>query len=613
MNKRIQITAALLAGMTLISAPSLHAFAAEEADAAAELVLPSGLTLQKAEQEIQDIGNIQVESLASAAVGIFQGDEILYTGYFGETDYANHIMANEDSVYEWGSISKTLIWVSTMQLWEQGRIDLDRDVREYLPEGFFQHLAYDEPITMLNLMNHNAGWQETFRAIFKEDGEPIGTLGEELQAIEPAQVHRPGEVAAYSNYGAAVAGYVIECITGENYTDYVHAHIFEPLGMEHTSIYADHSDNAWVAAQRKTEKSYRFTLGQRIDLGYCLDYIPCYPAGAAAGTLADLMTYAQALVDDAAPLFANPETQQALYAGTDFLGDSDIPVCAHGFWPQEYAVRVYGHSGGTTAGQSNMIYDLESKIGLVVLTNEPDGNSFLANTPEIVFGQLSPEKYGGQGTAAALHGYYLSARSLHTGMGRILPYLSALDADTLDGLQAIGGGVYQIAQDDAAMVFAEKSLADGTAALQLPSNDMVQERGYFAKLLLLLIYVLTAVAGYYLLRIRGKLKKHGKYVPVSGAAAMTAGHVAWLVSVLTMLAVFVVLKMYDGGVPYAAGVCMGVIQMVCAGVCAAAAVIACAAWLKTKQHALRYSAFAVCNAVLIVTVLYFELYKFWGL
>ena len=137
----------------------------------------------------------------------------MYEGAFGYADRENGIVADADTVYEWGSISKTLVWVSVMQLWERGEIDLEKDIREYLPENFLRKLKYDDPITMLNLMNHNAGWSENVWAFQTDDEEEIKSLGEILQETEPVQVYRPGEVSSYSNYGAALAGYVVECIT----------------------------------------------------------------------------------------------------------------------------------------------------------------------------------------------------------------------------------------------------------------------------------------------------------------------------------------------------------------------------------------------------------------
>lgn len=613
-----RFTAVFCAGfmLTSIIIPSVHA---EETDTA--LTLPSGLTIEKVQRELYDKVNKNSgePAIASAVVGIFQGDEVLYTGYFGETDMENHISADENSVYEWGSISKTLIWVSAMQLWEQGKLDLNRDVREYLPDGFFQHLSYDAPITMRNLMNHNAGWQETTKTIFKTDENAILSLGEELQAIEPVQINHPGKISAYSNYGAAVAGYVIECVSGQDYCDYVHENIFEPLGMEHTALNPAHSDNAWVYEQRKKTKSYRFSLNC-ISLGNKLDYIPAYPAGSATGTLSDLMTYAQALVNDDAPLFQNPETQDIMYTGTDFYGESDIPMCAHGFWCTEYAVRTYGHDGATTAGQANMIFDLDSKTGLVIMVNEPDGNIILSDMPALVFGELPADKYNFiEPKKAELNGYYLSARSTHSGMLKLIPYLSAMSSSSFEESEYIGRGVYQLrikgqSEDDTetAVLFGEKVESNNKLiALQMPSMDLIPCQLYLLKLSLLTVYILLAVVSVYLLLIRHKLKKHNKWTAYKGSAIIATGHIAKLVSVLAMLVMCVIYINNSGGVSVTAGAVFGIMQMLCIALCGVSAVTSCVSVMAHKKEKLLNIMNTIGCILSVLAIIYFEMYKFW--
>ncbi|HAJ97279.1 MAG TPA: hypothetical protein DCO72_06040 [Ruminococcus sp.] len=612
---------ALCAGMMLFSVSVPAVYAEEETE---KIMLPSGKDVEwfQLQMDLTSRHNSENDRLfASAVVGLFQGDEVLYTGYYGETDIKNQVPADENSVYEWGSISKTLIWVSAMQLYEQGQLDLETDVREYLPEGFFQHLSYDEPITMLNLMNHNAGWQETTRPIWETEENKVLPLGEALQAIEPAQIHRPDEVSAYSNYGAGVAGYVIECITGQDYCEYVHEHIFEPLGMEHTALNPTHSDNAWVYEQRKNMKSYQFFLGNCVDLGYCLNYVPAYPAGAATGTLSDLMTYAQALVNEDAPLFQNPETQKLLFTGTDFYGDSDIPMCAHGFWCEEHAVRTYGHDGATTSGQADMIFDLDSKIGLVVMVNEPSGNWYINYASDMAFGELSPEKYS-SGTAEKtnLDGYYLNARSTYQGMLKFIPYLTAFSLENLGNFEKLQNNLYQLRHEselagESAIILGEKTYSDGNTAIQEPSVDLIHDRFYLVKLCLFTVYVLLAVIAVYLLLIRRKLKKHGKWTSYQGETVMTAGQIARIISFLALLGTYVAVAKSNGGIPYTTGAVLGIMQMLCIAVCGVSAVTSCIAipsHQKEKKLILRYTLNTAGCTLPIIAILYFEMYRFWG-
>ena len=254
---------------------------------------------------------------------------MLCTDYFAYSDAELQVKADESSVFEWGEVSELLVWVSALQLWEQGSLDLEGDIRDCLPDGFLRRLAYDEPITILDLMNGTAGWQELVCPVWKTDAEAICPLGEALRAVEPKQVCRPGEAAVDQMYNAAVAAYVIECITGQDYSDHVREHILEPLGMEHTSVNAAHTDNAWVCEQRRKMRTYE-SAASLIDKGSCLSYLTLYPAGSAVSTLNDLITFAQALISDNLPLFGSPTAQTELFEATSFYGESDIPLCAHG-------------------------------------------------------------------------------------------------------------------------------------------------------------------------------------------------------------------------------------------------------------------------------------------
>lgn len=592
-----------------------------ESSAYPAVTLPSGLTIAEFAEKMNGQAKENTDSettFASAEVGIFRGGETLYTGYFGKINYEDDIPADENSVYEWGSISKTFIWVSAMQLREQGKLDLDRDVREYLPDGFFQHLSYDEPITMLELMDHTAGWQETTRPLFVTEESEILPLKESLQAIEPAQINRPGEVAAYSNYGAAVAGYVIECVSGMDYSDYVRKNIFEPLGMEHTSISPDHSDCPWVREQRKLMHSYSYSevLGM-IDLGQKIEYIGAYPCGAAIGTLADLMTYARALSDKSAPLFQNKETMEKMYEGSVFYGNSDIPMWSHGFGVTDLSVRIYGHSGATHACQADMEYDPETGIGMVVMVNEPQGNIFLETAGTYCFGEDTPDNHVTSGEKLKIGGGCLVSRSIYRGMFKFHSYISAyIPPKELD---SVGDGVYMYKGEgllgDSVMLLGSKRSADGSVSYQQPSIELKTDKLFVLKLCLLTAYVISAIAGYYMLRITIKKKRSGRQTAYAGAAAMTAGQAARSVSAVMLIAAYVILVGNGGGIGYTASAVIGVTQAVCGVMCAGTAVWALIAMRSKKERfkAWRYIAHAAINAVSAAAIVYYEMYVFTGI
>ncbi len=96
---------------------------------AAENTTPSGIAFDNIGTEIEAFAEENKDSYASFATAVFNGDEVLYSKHFGYIDRENKIVADENSVYEWGSISKMFIWVSVMQLHEQGSLTLTQTFR----------------------------------------------------------------------------------------------------------------------------------------------------------------------------------------------------------------------------------------------------------------------------------------------------------------------------------------------------------------------------------------------------------------------------------------------------------------------------------------------------
>lgn len=148
---------------------------------------------------------------------VFKEDETLYKKQYGYSDVKNKVEANKDTVYEWGAVSEILVWTSVMQLYEENKIDLNADIKEYLPEGFLTKLSSDKPITMLNLMNHNAGWQELPTEMEVTDTSERVDLEAALKMSEPPQIYERGEFTAYFNWGTALVAFIVEEVSGEDY------------------------------------------------------------------------------------------------------------------------------------------------------------------------------------------------------------------------------------------------------------------------------------------------------------------------------------------------------------------------------------------------------------
>ncbi len=330
---------------------------------------------------------------AGMAVTVFNSENELYTGCFGYTDRENGVSTDMDSVFEWGSTTKLLVWTSVMQLCEQGKIDLETDIREYLPEGFLKNLRFDRPVTMTHLMNHNAGFQEVLWDVFANSEDEIMALGELLSHRQPEQVFEPGSVTAYSNWGVALAGYIVECIAGQPFYEYVNAHIFAPLGMKHTSLKPDYSDNSFV--RERWDRLVCYTADcQRLEPSRY--FIPIYPAGSCVSTIGDYFLFAQALLNRESVLFQKPETHDLLFRPTSYFKGVDIPCNCHGMWMIPYEKPVYGHGGNTAGCSAYILLSPEDNLGMAVMTNQSGEEIYNCEMPELLFGKFDESRYFGE-------------------------------------------------------------------------------------------------------------------------------------------------------------------------------------------------------------------------
>jgi len=169
-------------------------------------------------------------NIAGAVVVVVKDDGLLFAKGYGYADADNkRPMTADATLVRPGSISKLFTGIAVMQLVEQGKLDLDRDVNDYLdfriptPEG-------GVPVTLRRLMTHRAGFEEHIKGLFSANRMPE-PLGHWLMRSLPRRLFPGGDVPAYSNYGIALAGYIVERAAGQPYADYVAEHILRPLGM----------------------------------------------------------------------------------------------------------------------------------------------------------------------------------------------------------------------------------------------------------------------------------------------------------------------------------------------------------------------------------------------
>jgi CubicO group peptidase (beta-lactamase class C family) len=177
---------------------------------------------------------LQTGDIAGAVVAVVKDGKVLTERGYGFSDVAQRTPVDpKQTLFRPGSVSKLLTWTAVMQQVELGKIDLDADINKYLD---YKIPARDgKPVTMRNLMQHTAGFEEQAKGIISEDPNAPG-FEVLLKQWVPERVFDAGTTQAYSNYGASLAGYIVQRLSGEPFDAYIEKHIFEPLDMKYSSF-----------------------------------------------------------------------------------------------------------------------------------------------------------------------------------------------------------------------------------------------------------------------------------------------------------------------------------------------------------------------------------------
>ena len=178
---------------------------------------------------------IHRDDIAGAVVVVVKDGKVIFSQGYGYADLAKRTPVIPDlTMFRPGSVSKLFTWTAVMQLVQAGKINLDTDVNQYIdfkiPEKF------GKPITMRNLMTHTPGWEDVAGDLILQKSSQLYPIREYLIKKMPNAIYPPGTVIAYSNYGATLAGYIVQRVSGVPFDQYVADHIFKPLRMAHSTF-----------------------------------------------------------------------------------------------------------------------------------------------------------------------------------------------------------------------------------------------------------------------------------------------------------------------------------------------------------------------------------------
>ena len=191
---------------------------------------------EELEHFLDGVMSAQLESyrIPGATVAVVKDGELFFAKGYGYADLEHREpVVAEETLFRVGSVGKVFTATAVMQLAEEGKLDLNADVNTYL--DFRIPDTYPQPITLKNLLTHTSGFESLYYERLAKDPNDLLPPREWLISHMPARVSPPGEVAAYSSYGAALAGYIVARVSGEPYDQYLEEHILNPLGMAHTT------------------------------------------------------------------------------------------------------------------------------------------------------------------------------------------------------------------------------------------------------------------------------------------------------------------------------------------------------------------------------------------
>ncbi len=308
-------------------------------------------------------------------LSIVKDGEILLEEGYGYYDLEKKKRVNpQTTLFRPGSGSKLFIWTAVMQLVEEGKINLQENINNYLdfeipPKVVGMDTQEVNPITMMNLMNHTAGFEETLKEIFVLSEEDINPLGDYLKEHRPARVFPVGEQMAYSNYGSALAAYIVQRISGMPFYEYVEKNIFNPLNMNRSTFRKP------VSSEIEGELAYGYAHIQGAYQKDQYEYIQPYPAGSLSSTASDMAKFMLAHLNngiyDGARILES-ETVRRMHSRS-FTAYDDFAGMAHGFIEMNYnGYRIINHGGDTFLFHSGIYLIPELDLGFFVSYNGRD-------------------------------------------------------------------------------------------------------------------------------------------------------------------------------------------------------------------------------------------------
>jgi CubicO group peptidase (beta-lactamase class C family) len=345
----------------------------------------SGTTQQIQPSESDNLDDIIMQLMAFSHISALSGaivynGSLTWAGGYGLANRETNSVATADSIYLVASISKTITATALLQLYEQGKFNLDDDVSNYLNFSIRNPSFPTVPITFRLLLSHHSSLSvdpdTSFTRLLPAD-LPLNDYPSSFyrELLVPGGLHyipqiwtaaTPGSSMNYANLGFGLLGYLVERISGENFASYCHTHIFQPLEMYNTSFTLDGLDI------NRLVRPYEYYDGEYIP--YMHYTLLDYPAGNLRTTVVDLSHFLIAQMNQGRykdVQLLSPETIEMMHTiqyqnhtGYNFNYGLGFQI-----W-QDASGNQIGHTGGLFGVSTIMVYREGQDVGLIMFCNK---------------------------------------------------------------------------------------------------------------------------------------------------------------------------------------------------------------------------------------------------
>ena len=336
---------------------------AQSPASSAPAVFPTSATLTKQDVDSWLDGMVPFAlrrgDLAGAVIVVVKDGQVLTQRGFGYADAAKRTPVDPArTLFRPGSVSKLFTWTAVMQQVEAGKIDLDADVNKYL--DFKIPLKNGKPVTMRQLMTHTAGFEEHGKLTMFDNPKFQISLGDLVKGGIPNRIYEAGSTPSYSNYGTALAGYIVERVSKMSFDDYVEQRIFQPLGM---------AQSTFRQPLPKAFAPWMATGYRQLSTGpYKFEIVGPSPAGGLSSTGADMAKFMIAHLNQGAGLM-KPETARTMH-DTPLTILPPLNRMELGFFETNINGRqVIGHLGDTQAFHTALHLFMKENVGIYMSFN----------------------------------------------------------------------------------------------------------------------------------------------------------------------------------------------------------------------------------------------------